>query len=252
MAQPLSIRDLYEQAKQSRRPLIGGHRGNPAEHPENTLASFRSAIESGVDMIECDVHLSSDGQAVVIHDHTLGRTTNGSGLVREKTLAELRSLDAGRGEKVPTLDEVVELARDRVGLCIEIKQIPIPYPGLEEQLVSLLRERGTLAQTCVVSFHHLAVRTLKELEPDLQCGILEGARPIDPVGLLRESRADIYSPHWGAMDPDLVEQVHAYGGVVGVWTVDDAAGVAWCRLCRPDSLFTNRPAAILEQFSVKQ
>jgi glycerophosphoryl diester phosphodiesterase len=196
-------------------------------------------------MIECDVHLSSDGHAVVIHDHTLERTTNGTGTVRDRTLEELRALDAGRGESLPLLEEVMELARNRVGLCIEIKQIPIPYPGLEEQLVSRLRAMGTLQQTCVLSFHHPSLLALKKLEPKLQCGILEGARPVDPVALLAAAGADIYSPHWGAMDAELVEQVHAHGGVVGVWTVDDAAGVAWCRLCRPDSVFTNRPAEIV-------
>jgi glycerophosphoryl diester phosphodiesterase len=247
VARRLTIRDIYEQARQSGRPLIGGHRGNPAEHPENTLASFRSAIDCGVDLIECDVHLSSDGHAVVIHDHTLDRTTNGTGLVRQRTIEELRALDAGRGEKLPLLEEVIELARDRVGLCVEIKQIPIPYPGLEEQLVSQLRAADTLEQTCVVSFHHPSLLALKKLEPALQCGILEGARPVDPVALLTAAGADIYSPHWGAMDPELVATVHAHGSAVGVWTVDDAAAVAWCRLCGPDSVFTNRPAELIPQ-----
>jgi glycerophosphoryl diester phosphodiesterase len=241
----LSVTDRYRQARESGAPLIGGHRGNPAEHPENTLASFRSAIELGVDMIECDVHLTADGELVVIHDHTLDRTTDGSGLVVQRTLAELRRLDAGGGERLPVLSEVCELARDRVGLCVEIKQIPVPYPGLEEKLVACLDALGMLGQTAVISFHHSSVKRLKELEPRLATGVIEGARPIDPVALMAIAGADIYSPHFGAMDPELVEQIHAAGGVVGVWTVDDAAAVAWCQACRPDSVFTNRPREIL-------
>lgn len=237
--------DRYRRPREGGAPLVGGHRGNPAEHPENTLASFRSAVELGVDMIECDVHLSSDGQLVVIHDHTLDRTTDGTGLVVQRTLAELRRLDAGGGERLPVLSEVCELARDRVGLCVEIKQIPIPYPGLEERLVECLAQLGMLEQTAVISFHHGAVKRLKELEPRIAVGVIEGARPIDPAGLMRSAGADIYSPHYGAMDPELVEEIHAAGGVVGVWTVDDAAAVAWCRACRPDSVFTNRPREIL-------
>jgi glycerophosphoryl diester phosphodiesterase len=239
------VRALYQHARESGTPLVGGHRGNPAEHPENTMASFRSAIDLGVDMIECDVHLSADGELVVIHDHTLDRTTDGEGPVAARTLAELRRLDAGAGERLPVLAEVCELARDRVGLCIELKQIPVPYPGLEERLVACLTSLGMLDQTAVISFHHGSTRRLKELEPRLATGLIEGASPIDPVGLLRGAGADIYAPHYGAIDRELVDEVHRSGAVVGVWTVDDAAAVAWCRACRPDSVFTNRPREIL-------
>src|SRR5215467_6065562 len=146
-----SIRARYEDAHDDGRPLVGGHRGNPAENPENTMRSFRSAIAAGCDLIECDVHLSSDGELVVIHDHTLERTTNGQGMVFQHTLAALRELDAGNGERVPVLAEVCELARSRVGLCVEVKQIPIPYPGLEEKLVAELRELDVVDQVAVIS-----------------------------------------------------------------------------------------------------
>jgi glycerophosphoryl diester phosphodiesterase len=241
----IALRDQYQRARDTGTPLVGGHRGNPAEHPENTLASFASAIELGVDMIECDVHMSSDGELVVIHDHTLERTTTGTGLVFQRTAAELRQLDAGNGERLPFMREVAELARDRVGLCIEIKQIPFRYPGLEEKLVGLLRDLGMVDQTAVISFHHAAVRALKALEPGLSVGILEGARPIDPAGMMREAHADIYAPHYGAMDPELVAELHEAGGLIGVWTVDDEAAVAWCKVCCPDSIFTNRPHEML-------
>ena len=248
MRSQLSVGALYERARESGAPLVGGHRGNPAEHPENTLASFRSAIELGVDMIECDVHLSADGELVVIHDHTLDRTTDGTGLVARHRLADLRRLDIGGGERLPVLAEVCELARERVGLCVEVKQIPVAYPGLEEKLVACLGSLGMVEQTAVISFHHGSVKRLKDLEPRLTVGVLEGARPIDPVGLMRGAGADIYAPHYGAMDPELVEAIYAAGGSVGVWTVDDASAVDWCRACRPDSVFTNRPREILPAF----
>jgi len=244
----LSVAGLYRRARESGIPLVGGHRGNPAEHPENTLASFRSAIELGVDMIECDVHLSADGELVVLHDHTLDRTTDGTGLVGQRTLAELLRLDAGGGERLPVLAEVCELARDRVGLAVELKQIPIPYPGMEERLVACLGTLDMLDQTCVISFDHRSVRRLKELEPRLSVGVLEGARPIEPAALMRGAGADIYCPHYGAMDSDLVDEIHAAGGMVGVWTVDDATAVAWSRACGPDSVFTNRPREIVPAF----
>ena len=243
-----SIRDRYEAAHDDGRPLVGGHRGNPAQHPENTMKSFRSAISAGCDLIECDVHLSSDGRLMVIHDHMLERTTNGKGLVRDYTAAELRKLDAGEGERIPLLQEVVELAIGKVGLVIEIKQVPIQYPGLEDKLVAMLRQLGAVAECAVVSFHHPSIRQLRDMEPKLQLGILEGARPIDPARMMREAGADVYSPHWGATDPQLVKEIHSAGGAVGVWTVDDDAAVAWCKLCRPDSIFTNRPVEIRPAF----
>src|SRR5438105_2452861 len=144
------------------------------------MRSFRSAIQAGCDLIECDVHLSSDGRLVVIHDHTLERTTNGEGLVRDHTAAELMKLDAGEGERIPLLHDVIELALGKVGLVIEIKQLPIVYPGLEEKLVNMLRQLGAVQECAVVSFHHPAIRKLRDMEPRLQLGILEGARPMDP------------------------------------------------------------------------
>jgi glycerophosphoryl diester phosphodiesterase len=240
----LSIRSRYEAAHDDGRPLLGGHRGNPAQAPENTMKSFRSAIAAGCDLIECDVHLSADGRLMVIHDHTLERTTNGTGLVHDHTAAELRKLDAGEGEHIPLLQEVIELVLGKVGLVIETKQTPIQYPGLEEKLLAMLRQLGAVSECAVVSFYHPSIRQLREMEPQLQLGILEGARPIEPARMMRESGADVFSPHWGAMDARLVKEIHSAGGAVGVWPVDDDMAVAWCKVCRPDSIFTNKPVEI--------
>jgi glycerophosphoryl diester phosphodiesterase len=214
------------------------------------MRSFRSAIALGCDLIECDVHLSSDGRLVVIHDHSLDRTTNGSGLVRDQTAAELRKLDAGGGEKIPLLQEVVELALGKVGLVIEIKQIPLKYPGLEDKLLAMLRQLGAIQECAVISFDHPSIHGLHKMEPGLQTGILEGARPMHPAMMLRESGADVYSPHWGATDPHLVQEVHNAGGAVAVWPVDDQAAIAWCQYCKPDAIFSNRPAEIMSALKV--
>ena len=205
------------------------------------MRSFRSAIAVGCDLIECDVHLSSDGRLVVIHDHTLDRTTSGSGLVHDHSAAELRKLDAGDGEKIPLLQEVVELAIGKVGLVIELKNLPPLYPGLEEKLINMLRQLGAIQECAVISFNHLAIHDLRKVEPSLQLGILEGARPLHPAAMLRETGADVYSPHWGAVDPQVVKDVHAAGGAVAVWPVDDEAAIAWCKFTKPDSIFSNRP-----------
>src|ERR671938_850947 len=116
----LPLRRRLEQERG--RVWVVGHRGAMGHCPENTLASFERGLELGADWIELDVHLSRDGALIVIHDETLDRTTNGHGLVRERTLAELRQLDAGQGQRIPTLDEVLEWARAHETIVdIEIK-----------------------------------------------------------------------------------------------------------------------------------
>src|SRR5437588_921401 len=249
MQGPFTMRQRLEAARAEGRILLGGHRGNPAEHPENTLASSQSAIAAGCDMVECDVHLTTDGELAVIHDHTLERTTNGTGLVGAHSLAELRELDAGGGQQIPLLEEIFELVGDRVGLVIETKQNPIPYPGLEEKLVATLRRHQMVDRVTVISFHHLCVRHLKQIAPELDAGIIDASRPIDPVGMLRAAGANLFSSYYGTLDPAMAEEIKAAAGAVGVWTVDDQLALMWARHCRPDSVFTNRPAEIGPQLN---
>src|SRR3712207_1869075 len=120
-------------------PYVIGHRGAAGYAPENTMVSFERALALRADAIELDVHPTKDGSLVVIHDPTLDRTTSGHGPVVEHTLAEIRALDAGswfhpsfKDERVPTLDEVLDWARRRTPVVIEIKQGPVFYPGVEE------------------------------------------------------------------------------------------------------------------------
>src|ERR671938_442670 len=139
----LPLRRRLEQERG--RVWVVGHRGAMGHCPENTLASFERGLELGADWIEVDVHLSRDGALVVIHDETLERTTNGSGLVRERTLAELQRLDAGHGERIPTLEEVLVWARGRgIGVDVEIKNAPIYYTGIEAAVVRAVERCGML------------------------------------------------------------------------------------------------------------
>jgi len=103
--------------------LVLGHRGYSAKYPENTLLAFRKAIEAGADGIELDVWMSRDGEIVVIHDGTVDRTSNGSGKVKEMTLEELRELDFGNGERIPTLEEVFDAVPENAVVNVEIKDV---------------------------------------------------------------------------------------------------------------------------------
>src|SRR5438105_123929 len=115
--------------------------------PENTLASFERGLELGADWIEMDVHLSRDGALIVIHDETLDRTTNGHGYIKDHTLTELRRLDAGNGQRIPTLDEVLDWAYAKsTTLDIEIKNAPLYYDGIEAKVVRALDDHGMTEQ----------------------------------------------------------------------------------------------------------
>jgi glycerophosphoryl diester phosphodiesterase len=235
----------------SGRILLGGHRGNAAECPENTLASFRSAIELGVDVIECDVHRTDDGALAVIHDHLIDRTTDGSGLVRDYTMDELKRFDAGSwkdpkfaGERIPSLGEVLEVAKGKVGVAIEIKNLPLPYAGIEEAVVDAVRNAGMEQEVVVISFDHRAVKRIGELEPEITTGVLEASRPVDVLGVMDDADADIFCPHWAAVDPATAAEVHDAGKLLGVWTVDDGFSLAWSKALPANAIYTNKPREI--------
>jgi glycerophosphoryl diester phosphodiesterase len=231
--------------------LLGGHRGNADEFPENTLASFRSAIELGVDLIECDVHRSEDGGLPVIHDHLLERTTDGSGLVRDHTMDELKRFDAGswkdprfKGERIPSLEEVLALAKGRVGLAIEIKNLPLPYVGIEEAVVRSVKDAGMAHDVVVISFDHRSVKRVAELEPEILTGVLEASRPVDILRVMDDAGADVFCPHWASIEPETAEELHAAGKLIGVWTVDDPVSLAWSKALRANAIYTNKPRDI--------
>jgi glycerophosphoryl diester phosphodiesterase len=224
--------------------LLGGHRGNPDEFPENTMASFASAIELGVDVIECDIHLTADGRLAVIHDHTLDRTTNGKGPVGSRTMAELKQLDAGDGQQIPELGEVLELARGRVGVAVEVKNLPVKYPGIEETLVESLRAASMTGDSAAISFDHRVVKRVRELDRDVVGGVLVAGRPLMLPELLSWADAEVYSPHWSYVDGETVAEVHGAGAVLGVWTVDDEETLARCLGLGVDAVYTNRPRRI--------
>ncbi len=147
--------------------LLISHRGASHYEPENTLRSFSRALDMGSSVIEFDVRKSLDGHLVVIHDRTVNRTTDGKGAVSGKTLVELRSLDAGLGERIPTLEEVLETFAGRCGLVVELKE-----KGTEEKTVSLIRMHGLARDVIVVSFREDCIRTVRELDHAIPTGLI--------------------------------------------------------------------------------
>ena len=236
----LSLRRRLE--RERGRVWVVGHRGAMGYCPENTLASFERGLELGADWIELDVHLSRDGEVIVIHDETLDRTTNGHGYIQDHTLAELRALDAGGGEHIPTLDDVLTWASaNGVTLDIEIKNAPIFYTGIEDKVVHLLEAHQMLDQVLVISFDHHAVARVKALAPDVMTGVLYAARPIDCVEVARQASADAVLPHYAYVVDQDVAQAHAAGLYVGPWTVNEPSLVEDLVARGVDAIASNYP-----------
>lgn len=233
------------------RPLNFAHRGASYEAPENTLAAFLLAGELGADGIEFDVQLSKDGEVVVIHDFTLDKTTDGQGLVRDKTLGELKELDAGSwfdpafaGLRIPTLPEVLEAVGRRLLLNIELKTDGWRDKGLAAAVVRAIEENQLLDRVIVSSFNPLALRLVKQLNPWIPTGLLHAP---DSSPLLRRPwirhliRVEALHPHYSLADTRYVRQAKRQGYRVHVWTVDDPADM-WQLMRRGvDAIITNRP-----------
>lgn len=235
-------------------PLIIAHRGGSLEAPENTLAAFRHAIDVGAKFVELDVHLSKDGEVVVIHDEVLGRTTTGSGPVGAHTFAELRQLDAGShfgpqfvGEKIPSLREVLELCSEAdVGVFIELKS-PYLYPGIVDKVAALLGEmwiRGADNIWCK-SFDHNAVRQLRALDPLVPLGYLYTRAQTQFVDA--DDTVQFHCPYFRtAIDnPDQVALAHRMGKFVSVYTVNEEEDLHRLADIGVDGLVTDRPSALL-------
>ena len=216
------------------RPLVIAHRGSSAHAPENTLAAFQLAAEQGADAIELDVDLTRDGQAIIMHDATIDRTTDGSGAVNALTLEEIRRVDAGawkdaafKGERVPLLDEVFAMVGQRVLINVEVKSTSLRSNGVEASVAALVQQHNLFERVIVSSFNPFALRRIKQIEPRLACGLLYA--PDLPIYLRRAWLAplvphlDARHPHHSQVSQALVAKWHARGQRVNVWTVNDAA-----------------------------
>jgi glycerophosphoryl diester phosphodiesterase len=219
--------------------------------PENTISSFSKALEMGVDAIELDVHLSQDGEVVVIHDEHLERTTDGRGLVRDHTLTALKSLDAGRhfgeqfeGERIPTLREVLELVTDRVPLIIEIKNLPIPYAGIEQRVIEISANANALERIQIISFDHPTIKRVQMLDAGAASGLLYMGRLLNAVSVARDAGAAALCPHWSSIQAMDVRLVHQAGLSVHCWTTSDTRVVRMLSSMDVDSITTNDPSSV--------
>lgn len=199
---------------------IIGHRGCPRTEPENTFRSYQRAVDLGVDVIELDVHLSRDGHLVLMHDKAVDRTTNGDGNIVDLEWAEIAELDAGQGERVPQLAEVLETFPD-MGFQIEIKATD----SIDQVLDTLRELKDRPGEVTVTSFHvDPVVTALAAPDRTWQAGVICGAKQGDKLGLPAELGCDRMFVHWSLVDRPEVAAFRAHGPV-DVWLSNDTETV---------------------------
>ncbi|AQQ55465.1 glycerophosphodiester phosphodiesterase [Planococcus lenghuensis] len=204
------------------------HRGWSGKAPENTLSAIKLALEEPkIDSIEIDVHLTKDGVPVVIHDHTVDRTTNGTGYIKDLRIDELKALDAGSWfspsfaqETIPTLEEVLKLINRKKKLFIELKQTAGLYKGLEEQVIHLIKKYGAEDHCYLISFDHKSLQMCMKLHPNIKRTLVLLGSPLLLVNQVNEIKASAVSRHYQYVDQELIESLNNNGTEILVWTVD--------------------------------
>ncbi len=244
------------------RPLNFAHRGASYEAPENTLAAFLLAAELGADGVELDVQLSKDGEVVVIHDLNLECSTNGSGPVRERTLAQLKDLDAGgwfdpgyAGQQVPTLQEVIDAVGHRLLLNIELKTPSLRDDGLVAEVVRTIEDNHLLDRVIVSSFNPIALWRVRRLEPWIPIGLLYA--PDLPLPLRHPwarhlLKLEALHPRHSLVDQRYLRWARGRGYGVHTWTVDDPGRMWQLMRLGVELIITNRPDLLSQVLEARQ
>ena len=231
-------------------PIVIAHAAAAGEAPANTLAGVRASLVSA-DAMEIDLHLCADGVPVLLHDDTLDRTTDLSGPVREASLEQLARADAGEGEPVPSLDEVLDLVAGRIAVMCELKVAPDHHeggPALLAATLAVVRRHGAEAWTALHSFDHALVEHAHRLAPDVETAAitppLEAAELEALCARAAEHGIGAISLYHAAATAEAVESARRHGLRLFAWTAD--APEDWSRLAEAgvDGIITNQPAAL--------
>jgi glycerophosphoryl diester phosphodiesterase len=233
--------------------LVIAHRGAKGEAPENTLAAFRLGLEQGCDAIELDIHLSKDGEIIVIHDFTIDRTTNMKGVVNELTLLQLKQADAGcwfnsrfEGERIPTLEEVFDLVPPEVMINVEIKD---SYDRmLEPTLVELMKRKNRVHNVVVSSFDHKSLMFLKLLLPEVKIGLLYEINPGSHVNLATGLGVPVFSlhPNFKRINREDIREALHKGIEVFPYTINDTSKMRQAIEYGASGIITDFPGKLRE------
>ncbi len=225
------------------------HRGFSGEYPENTMLAFEKAYETGCEGIELDVHLSKDGHLVVIHDELVDRTTDRTGFVRDFTLEELKGMNAGTElifAGIPSFEEYCMWVQETPLITnIEIKTNRWYYPGIEENVVRMVRRFHLEEKVLVSSFNHASLWKVKTLDPSIRCAMLVNSKGIGNAGSYAKTMGmEAFHPDGTTLTEEGVKECHAQGIEVNVWTVDDIALLKRISQWGVDGIITNYPDVV--------
>lgn len=231
-------------------PQIIAHRGGRAWAPENTMAGFRRSLELGVHGIELDVQRCTTGELVVFHDEDLKRTTDSAGLLANCSFEELRRLSAGEwyeerfsDERIPLLKEVLDLLQGKIVLNIELKNSPIEYPDIEDDLLDVIA--GYPVESLIISsFDHKLMFKLHEKAPELKIALLAAAIFHDLDTTATTIGASFFHPCYDCLRPEVVEEAQAHGLHVNVWTCNSPNQWRECIRMGVDGIITDDPEAL--------
>lgn len=217
-----------------------GHRGAAGLEPENTLRSVRRAILLGVDEVEIDIRVSKDGFPVVIHDETVDRTTDGHGYVRDLTLNEIKNLDAGKGEHIPTLGEILDLTQGKVILQIELK-----VPEALKPVMEVIKRRSAEEDVVITSFIHRLLADVYRINPRVATGAIFSRVQEDVFKRVIGVHARWAYINYRNVDAGLIREAHERGLMFGVWTVDQVDDMRRMVGLGVDAIGTNRPDILI-------
>lgn len=224
------------------KPLLMGHRGAKGELPENTLASIKHALDLGLKHIEIDIHKSKDGYLVVIHDETLDRTTNSTGFVSEQNLSDLKKLDAGNNEQIPTLDEVILLIKNyNAHLQIEIKA-----RNLEDLLHKEIEKFNFYDHCTVISFLHDTLVKTKEIDSKINIVPLLFANPHDPVQIIKSLNANGMSLSLKNLTRETVQKIKEDNYLVTAWNANNEQDYILAKNLGVDIIGTDNPSLLYQ------
>jgi glycerophosphoryl diester phosphodiesterase len=234
------------------KPMIFAHRGSSASAPENTLAAFELAVEHGAHAIELDAQLSADGHIMVIHDHQVNRTTNGTGYVNEMDLVALKELDAGsyfdrkyQGEKIPTLSEVLETIGQKILINIELKNDRTPLDDLPRRAAEIVTRHAMQTRVIFSSFNPIALQRVKKELPGTPCGFLTSSElwnaGLRLLGRILIKEYEALHPDARSVTPELISKVHNNGQRIHVYTVNDPEEMRNFFKMGADGIITDKP-----------